>query len=202
MKKILNIVILCIGIIILLLIFLPPYRATRTEETVNVAAFNIITKWQDKLRDDGPFDLSTFSSLFTPKDVLSEVNLYEEKMRNFYNISLESNISAVGELMKIQKKNFILDVNIDNFFPITKFTDKKRYWHWLYGVFIPIKQDNPPKYAFIRLGYDCRINIMESFIGEDSFISLLDIDGNTGEILNKKVEHVFIERLKSKKIIM
>ena len=120
-------------------------------------------------------------------------------MRNFYNISPESNISAVGELMKIQKKNFILDVNIDNFFPITKFTDKKRYWHWLYGVFIPIKQDNPPKYAFIRLGYDCRINIIESFIGEDSFISLLDIDGNTGEILNKKVEHVFIERMKSKK---
>ena len=40
---------------------------------------------------------------------------------------------------------------------------------------------------------------MESFIGEDSFISLLDIDGNTGEILNKTVEHVFIERMKSKK---
>lgn len=196
MKKIFYIVILCIVIIFF---FLPDYRATRTEEVVNVQAFNIITKWQDKLRDDAPFDFSTFSSLFTPKDVLSEINLYEERMRNFYNISPSSNISAVGELMKIQKKNFILDVNIDNFFPITKFTDKKRYWHWLYGVFIPIKQDNPPKYAFIRLGYDCRINIIESFIGEDSFISLLDIDGNTGEILNKKVEHVFIERMKSKK---
>lgn len=199
MKKILYIVILCIGIIVLLAVSLPTYKATRTEETVNVEAFNIITKWQNKLRDDSPFDLSTFSSLFTSKDVLNEVNLYEEKMRNFYNISPKSNISAVGELMKIQKKNFILDVNIDNFFLITKFTAKKRYWHWLYGALIPIKQYNTPKYAFIRLGYDCRINIMESFIGEDSFISILDIDENTGEILNKTVEHVFIEIMKSKK---
>ncbi len=201
MKKILYIIILCMGIILFAVLF-PSYRATRTEETVNVEAFNVITKWQDKLRDDGPFDFSTFSSLFTSKDVLNEVNLYEEKMRNFYNISPNSNISAVGELMKIQKKNFILDVNTENFFPITKFTAKKRYWHWLHGVFIPIKQDNTPKYAFIRLGYDCRINIMESFIGEDSFISLLDIDGDTGKILNKTVEHIFIERMKSKKVIM
>ena len=84
MKRIFYIVILCIVIIFF---FLPDYRATRTEEAVNVQAFNIITKWQDKLRDDGPFDLSTFSSLFTPKDVLSEVNLYEEKMRNFPAVS-------------------------------------------------------------------------------------------------------------------
>ena len=81
MKKIFYIVILCIVIIFF---FLPDYRATRTEEAVNVQAFNIITKWQDKLRDDAPFDFSTFSSLFTPKDVLSEINLYEERMRNFY----------------------------------------------------------------------------------------------------------------------
>ena len=198
MKRIFYIVILCIVIIFL---FLPDYRATRTEEAVNVQAFNIITKWQDKLRDDVPFDFSTFSSLFTPKDVLSEINLFEERMRNFYNISPNSNISAVGELMKIQKNNFILDVNVENFFPITNFTVKKRYWHWLYGVFIPLKQNNTPKYAFIRLGYDCRINIMESFIGENSFISLLGIDGNTGKILDKEVEHTFIERMKSKKVI-
>lgn len=193
MKKIFYIVILCIVIIFF---FLPDYRATRTEEAVNVQAFNIITKWQDKLRDDAPFDFSTFSSLFTPKDVLSEINLYEERMRNFYNISPSSNISAVGELMKIQKNNFILDVNVQNFFPITNFTAKKRYWHWLYGVFIPL--NNTPKYAFIRLGYDCRINIMESFIGENSFISLLGIDGNTGKILDKEIEHIFIERMKLK----
>lgn len=86
MKKILYIVILCIGIIALLAVSLPTYKATRAEETVNVEAFNIITKWQNKLRDDSPFELSTFSSLFTSKDVLNEVNLYEEKMRNFYNI--------------------------------------------------------------------------------------------------------------------
>lgn len=109
MKRIFYIVILCIVIIFF---FLPDYRATRTEEAVNVQAFNIITKWQDKLRGDAPFDFSTFSSLFTPKDVLSEINLYEERMRNFYNISPNSNISAVGELMKIQKNNFILDVNV------------------------------------------------------------------------------------------
>ena len=108
MKKIIY---LCIGII-LLFFLIPPFRATRAEEAVNIQAFNIITKWQDKLRDDGPFELSTFSSLFTPKDVLSEINLYEERMRNFYNISPSSNISAVGELMKIQKNNFILDVNV------------------------------------------------------------------------------------------
>ncbi len=40
---------------------------------------------------------------------------------------------------------------------------------------------------------------MESFIGENSFISLLGIDGNTGKILDKTVEHTFIERMKLKK---
>ena len=39
MKKIFYIVILCIVIIFF---FLPDYRATRTEEAVNVQAFNII----------------------------------------------------------------------------------------------------------------------------------------------------------------
>ncbi len=39
---------------------------------------------------------------------------------------------------------------------------------------------------------------MESFIGENSFISLLGIDGNTGKILDKTVEHTFIERMKLK----
>ena len=61
--------------------------------------------------------------------------------------------------MKIQKNNFILDVNVENFFPITNFTAKKR---------------------------------------ENSFISLLGIDGNSGKILDKEIEHIFIERMKLK----
>lgn len=40
--------------------------------------------------------------------------------------------------------------------------------------------------------------IMESFIGENSFISLLGIDGNSGKILDKEIEHIFIERMKLK----
>ena len=197
MKKFLYFVSITIGTIILIYMF-PIFRATRTEDSVNKKAFSIITKWQTQLRDNSPFDYTSFSLMFTSKDVLSEINLYEEKIRKFYNISSENKISGVGELMKIQKKRFLLHIDKDNFFPVTKYTPKKRYWHWLYGVFIPtLKENNKIKdYAFIRLGYDCRIDITESFIGENSFITLLGIDDN-GRILDPDVEKIFKERMNS-----
>ena len=98
--------------------------------------------------------------------------------------------------MKIQKKRFLINVDKNNFFPVTKYTPQKRYWHWLYGVFISIlkEKDKAKDYAFIRLGYDCRIDIAESFIGENSFVNLLGIDDN-GRVLNPNVEKIFKERM-------
>lgn len=196
MKNII-ILFLILGIITCSFLFSPffQFRANRTEKTVTNMAFSLITKWQVKLIENTPFTYDSFSSIFSSKDAVHEINFYEEKIREFYGISHENKISAIGELMKIQKNNFLLQISVDEFFPVTKYTQKKRYWHWLYGVLIPIKKGKHNDYAFLKLGYDCRIEIEGSFIGQNSFISLLEIN-EEGRILNSNVEKKFLEQMR------
>lgn len=171
------------------------FRAIRSEETVHIHALSNITEWQSKLRSDIPFDYASFSKIFNSEDVLSEINLYEERVCRHYNILHQNNLSAVGILMQLQKNNFLLSINPQRFYPVTGFTKEKRDWHWLYGVLIPTSKDKMENYAFIRLGYDCKMKITESYIGQNSFISLLGINPDTGEILDKKLERIFIEKM-------
>lgn len=75
---------------------------------------------------------------------------------------------------------------------MTTYTENVRNWHWIYAVLISIKQKNLVENAYIRLGYEGRINIDESYIGNSSFFNLLGINNN-GKILDPILEEKFLK---------
>lgn len=191
-----NIIILIVQLAIIPLVFIINsciynISGSQTEEAARLA-FSTIIEWQMKLKNNEPFDYKSFCKLFKVNDALHEINIYEEKVRDFYSIMSSNPISAVGELIKIQKEKFLLNISKDNLFLVTTYTENVRNLHWIYAVLIPIKQKNLVENAYIRLGHDGRINIEESYIGNSSFLNLLGINNN-GKIFDPILEENFLK---------
>ena len=188
-------------IIILALISLPilywiPFKAHRPLEVASFDAFDTVLYWQKKLQEDSIFDYKSACRIFSSKDVLNEINLYEEKMRNYYKIKPDCKISLIGELMRFHKDKFLLDIHPNDVYVVIKYSDKKRDWITIDAIQIPIHKNNVKnrEYAYLKIGNCNSIEISDSRIGNNSFLSLLGIDEN-GKISEELIEKLFLEKV-------
>ena len=198
MKK--KIAVVLVTLIVLLLVgdYIASIRVNRTEDNAIKLAYSKVEEWQKYLRGNIPCDTEFISNLFTTDDEVEEIELYEKKIRQFYKISSTCKTSALGELMRLHKDLYLIDLDPNAFFTELYLLKTKGYYYMVSAAIIPISLNKNKDYVYIKFNTQNKINIQQSYIRGKSFASILGIDSN-GRIIDSNIEKKLLKLFQTDK---
>ena len=178
---------------ILLLCGCTDLRAKRSLARATKLAHDKVILLQNAVRSENFFDLQTLNKIFHKKALEKNITA-EEKMRAFYKIDPDIQISLFGELLKIACPEIGLIELKDNCYFVKKIT-RKQYFECIEGIVVPKKNDFFKEYFFFKANLvDCKIDLEKSTYGSKLLLEYLSILPS-GKIANPQYEKQLLLRI-------
>ena len=174
-------------------------RAKRSLSRATMLAQSKVVLLQYAVRSEKFFDLQTLNKIFH-KNAL-EVNIsVEEKMRSFYKIDSNVQISLLGELLKIACPKFNSDELKDNCYFVKKIAPEKDF-EYIEAIVVYKKGDFDQEYFFFKNNLiDCKIELEKSKYCSKPLLQHLSIMPS-GKIANPQYEKQLLQKIHKHKNI-
>ena len=161
-------------------------RAKRTLNQATMLAQSKVILLQNTMRAKNFFDLQTLNKIFHKNALAANVSA-EEKMRSFYKIAPDVQISLLGELLKIACPEICSIELKDNCFFIKNIASKKDF-EYIEGIIVCEKKDFNQKCFFFKSDLvDCKIDLEKSKYCSMPLLQHLSIMPS-GQIANPRLE--------------
>lgn len=174
-------------------------RARRTLSQATMLAQSKVVLLQNAVRTEKVFDLQTLNKIFH-KNALEVNTSVEEKIRSFYKIDSNVQISLLGELLKIACPEFSSVELKDNCYFVKKIAPEKDF-EYIEAIVVHKKGDFNQKYFFFKSNpIDCKIELEKSKYCSKSLLQYLSIMPS-GKIANPQYEKQLLQKIHEHKNI-